>query len=43
MMPVLLMLALAKVDAQDSDRAPGRERERDPCTPARASGSLWPG
>ncbi len=29
-LPVLLMLALAKVDAQDSDRAPGRERERDP-------------
>lgn len=29
-LPVLIMLALAKVRAQDSDRTPGRERERDP-------------
>ena len=29
-LPVLLMLALAKVRGQDSGRTPGRERERDP-------------
>ena len=30
LLPVLLMLALAKVHAQDSDRTDGRKRERDP-------------
>ena len=29
-LPALLMLALAKVRAQDSDRTAGRNRERDP-------------